>query len=666
VRKKMVKSWWISLLASPAVFGMTLVFSATAIAHNTGIGLVGATPIKRLGAVWTPAASSALVFSTAAATKFKPLRVANLNLSTLPLAVMPAIESNQPNLAKTDPVVAVTPKQQLVADQSAAPATSSLAQAPNIIDQVVRESKGDNDTQNDPMSQVTSVSQLRDVQPTDWAFQALQSLVERYGVIAGYPNGTFRGNRALTRYEFAAGLKAALDRVNELLASGSANLVRKEDIAILQRLQQEFSTELTALRGRVDNLEAQTAQLEANQFSTTTKLVGEAVFNVISNFGNYHNDNTVFEDRVRLDLQTSFFGKDTLHTRLVAGNAQRLNHQNQIAFGGPNGPFVTYEGEGSSTLLEEPNTFNGVGLDWLSYYYPILGNSSQIYVVASGGLTGDIVPPGNPYFNDGDGGTAALSLFAQENPIFRIGGGSGAGINVALGKAGTLLGATSISAVYLADNALNPSPKAGLFNGDFVAMGELNVNFNDRFGFAATYAHAYNTAGSGIFNNGGPGSLTSPFLGAVGTAQANDPSILLPGGQRSIITNSYGGEFTFRPSDKISLSGFIDETNARILGRGDGNIWTYALGLAFPDLGKQGNVLGLVAGVEPTLRGLRAVGVPRNFGRRDNAYHFEGFYKYQLTDYISITPGLIVLTAPGQNIRNNDVFIGTLRTTFTF
>lgn len=53
-------------------------------------------------------------------------------------------------------------------------------------------------------SQITSVSQLSDVQPSDWAFQALQSLVERYGCIAGYTNGTFKGNRALSRYEFAA------------------------------------------------------------------------------------------------------------------------------------------------------------------------------------------------------------------------------------------------------------------------------------------------------------------------------------------------------------------------------------------------------------------------------------------------------------------------------
>ena len=120
----------------------------------------------------------------------------------------------------------------------------------------------------DTMAQVTSVSQLSDVQPTDWAFQALQSLVERYGCIAGYPDGTYRGNRALTRYEFAAGLNACLDRVNELIATATSDLVSKEDLATLQRLQEEFATELASLRGRVDSLEVATAELEANQFST--------------------------------------------------------------------------------------------------------------------------------------------------------------------------------------------------------------------------------------------------------------------------------------------------------------------------------------------------------------------------------------------------------------
>ena len=59
--------------------------------------------------------------------------------------------------------------------------------------------------------QVTNVNQLRDVYPTDWAYEALRSLVDRYGCIVGYPNQTYRGNRALSRYEFAAGLNACLE-----------------------------------------------------------------------------------------------------------------------------------------------------------------------------------------------------------------------------------------------------------------------------------------------------------------------------------------------------------------------------------------------------------------------------------------------------------------------
>ncbi|MCX7595793.1 MAG: iron uptake porin, partial [Fischerella sp.] len=194
----------------------------------------------------------------------------------------------------------------------------------NVLEQVNRysnEGKAANNTQ----SQVTSVSQFSDVQPTDWAFQALQSLVERYGCIAGYPNGTYRGNRPMTRYEFAAGLNACLDRVNELIATATAELVTKEDLATLQRLQEEFSAELATLRGRVDTLEARTAELEANQFSTTTKLVGEAIFALTDSFGSDDDNNTVFQNRIRLDLQTSFTGKDVLHTRLATGNAQSLD-----------------------------------------------------------------------------------------------------------------------------------------------------------------------------------------------------------------------------------------------------------------------------------------------------------------------------------------------------
>ncbi len=167
---------------------------------------------------------------------------------------------------------------------------------------------------NQAMSQVTSVSQLSDVQPTDWAFQALQSLVERYGCIAGYPDRTYRGNRALTRYEFAAGMNACMDRVNELIAAATEDLATKEDLATLQRLQEEFAAELATVRGQVDALEVRTATLEAQQFSTTTKLKGEVLFGIQGLLGNNKADdsgepletNTTFGDRVRLDFDTSF------------------------------------------------------------------------------------------------------------------------------------------------------------------------------------------------------------------------------------------------------------------------------------------------------------------------------------------------------------------------
>merc|ERR1712100_719134 len=109
--------------------------------------------------------------------------------------------------------------------------------------------------------QVTSVTQFSDVYPTDWAYQALSNLVEQYGCVAGYPNGTFRGNRAMTRYEAAALLNACLDRITEITDE-------------LRRLIREFETELAMLRGRVDGLEARVGELEATQFSTVTKLKG--------------------------------------------------------------------------------------------------------------------------------------------------------------------------------------------------------------------------------------------------------------------------------------------------------------------------------------------------------------------------------------------------------
>ena len=177
---------------------------------------------------------------------------------------------------------------------------------------------------------VTSVSQLSDVRPTDWAFTALQSLVERYGCIAGYPDRIFRGNQATSRYEFAAGINACLDKINEIISAGLADKVGKEDLATLQKLQEEFAAELATLRGRVDALDAKTAKLEAQQFSTTTKLEGQAIAAVsvgtsgsdflLDSTGtpttNAGKVNTTVISRVRLNFKTSFTGEDLLLTRI--------------------------------------------------------------------------------------------------------------------------------------------------------------------------------------------------------------------------------------------------------------------------------------------------------------------------------------------------------------
>jgi Carbohydrate-selective porin, OprB family/S-layer homology domain len=185
------------------------------------------------------------------------------------------------------------------------------------------------------VAQVSSVSELTDVDPNSWAFQALKSLVERYGCIEGYPIKKYLGNRPLSRYEFAAGLNACLDKIGEQIAASTEPLVAKEDLVPLQRLQERFKEELSIMRGEVDGLEAKTKELEAKQFSTTTKLDGETLFAVAgaSAGGNVNTNNAVggpsiggssqnviFGGRTRLNLRAKNLGVegDELRIRLTA------------------------------------------------------------------------------------------------------------------------------------------------------------------------------------------------------------------------------------------------------------------------------------------------------------------------------------------------------------
>lgn len=102
------------------------------------------------------------------------------------------------------------------------------------------------------MAQVTSVGQLRDVQPTDWSYQAIKNLVEKYGVVAGFPDGTFRSSKPASRAELAALTSAALDQITRFYTEDDARLAAS--------LRQEFSREIARTNKRVTALEVAAAR----------------------------------------------------------------------------------------------------------------------------------------------------------------------------------------------------------------------------------------------------------------------------------------------------------------------------------------------------------------------------------------------------------------------
>lgn len=502
--------------------------------------------------------------------------------------------------------------------------------------------------EDDSMGQVTNVSQLRDVSPGDWAYEALRSLVERYGCIAGYPNATFRGNRALTRYEFAAGLNSCLNQIERLLGGVTEGFITREDLEGLQRLVQEFETELATLGARVDNLEGRVAFLEDHQFSTTTKLKGEVIFGLADAFGGGADDvQTVFNNRTRLNFLTSFTGKDTLQTRLQAGDTPPLFTGAGTELAGSQEGRFTYDGPSGNDVI----------IDILRYSFPI-GDKIKVQLLADRALHHYYADTVNPFFEGFAGGSNALTRFAERNPIYRI-GPFGAGAAVAIKP----IKDVRIDLGYISNTASNPEEGQGLFNGNFSAIAQLVYGSEFKVGF--TYIRAYENNSDG---------LPRLILGGTGTALANlNPAAL--GNATSldrvnfdtarVESNSFGVETSLRLTPNIVLNGWAGYTDAELIGLGDAEIWNFAAGIAFPDLGKKGNLAGIFGGAAPTLRGLDLDDANSDFDN-DFAYQLSAFYKYKVNNNISVTPGVIWLLNPNQSSDNDDVVIGTLRTTFTF
>lgn len=475
----------------------------------------------------------------------------------------------------------------------------------------------------DTIEQITSVSQLADVQPTDWAFQALHSLVERYGCIQGYSDQTYRGDRTITRYEFAAGLNACLEQINLFIQSRRGEVITQDDLATLQRLQTEFTAELANLPQQLDNVETSINQLERQRFSTTTVLNGEVLFAVSGVGGEDVNGddidtNIILSDRAELNLSTSFFGSDLLRARLAASNT-------------PN--FADVTGTNLSKLSFTGDNNNDIQLGALFYRFPV-GERAVVVVGTNGVGFGDFTPTLNPYINNSLLGN--VGNFSGESAIYALNGGSGIGLEYRFSRA------VRLSVGYLPSNSNNP--ESGLFSGAYGAIAQLTLLPTPNLSLGLTYVHSYNLIGTGK----GSRNAEDPFNGAATS------------------TNSYGLEASYQVSPNFNISGWLGLINAEAESNpnkgSDATIFTWAITFALPDLGKQGNLAGFAIGQPPKV-------IENDVNLRedpDTSLHLEAFYRYQITDNIAITPGFFLITNPEHNGDNDLIYVGTIRTSFVF
>ncbi|MEM9928032.1 MAG: iron uptake porin, partial [Cyanobacteria bacterium P01_D01_bin.50] len=479
------------------------------------------------------------------------------------------------------------------------------------------ERKQSNSLDENPMGQVNSVSQLRDVQPTDWAFQGLQSLVERYGCIAGYPNGTYRGNRALTRYEFAAGLNACLERVNELIATAATDIVNRQDLATLQRLQQEFGAELATLRGRVDALESRTADLETKQFSTTTKLSAIAIVGIQGRGEN------------RGDIAPRDGVKDTddpgTSTNVINLNQLYLTSQfsprsflvtGLIAADGSTNPKLTND----FILGYEAPPGNDWKLSDLRYHQLLTKNLAMM--VGTKGV--DMIRAFRGPNRAESAANGPLSWFAQRNPILNFDfENGGIAFDWQFAKR------ASFQAIYSAKDIANPGKRGGLFDGSTTAGAQLLLTPAKTLDVSLYYVNNYSTNG-----------FLSTFAGDNCLTALN----CFTGTSRPLQTNAVGATVNWDISRQITLGAWAGYTNSYIPGEsGDVETTNYMFYLNFPDLFGKGNLGGIYVGQPPKIVSsdlptgsnvpdLLDGGNGSDGGQPGTTTHIEAFYRWRLND----------------------------------
>ncbi|MFB2836305.1 iron uptake porin [Floridanema evergladense] len=524
------------------------------------------------------------------------------------------------------------------------------------------------------IDQVTSVSQLRDVQPTDWAFQALQSLVERYGCIEGYPDRTYRGNRAMTRYEFAAGLNSCLDRIQELIASLPQG-VSREDIDRLRKLQEEFAAELATLRGRVDALEARVSKVEAQQFSTTTKLRGFVAFNLstaaiagdevkVEGFSGppamamrdpvtnrpmvrrAGNPNTTLSGLAWLNFNTSFNGRDSLVTKLVTGNGN--SPVNQLLSAG------LFNTAGTPFFDQTAGVFaNQVVLGELFYSFPV-GDNLRLTVGPriNWFLHFDFNPFTLPF--------TGANTFNTINSSFATSTKRGAGAVVEW----TISKNFEFRTGYLVENiefipGVRPAadPNRGLFNGADTITAELTVKPAPTANIRFLYQRS---------------NLARNFLGQIAAQPILGVADDGFGGRvHDATADTFGVNFDWLITKSFAVFGryYYSSTNINPINPRlpDGNINAQNIqgGLAFPDLAKKG-ALGTLTFVIPfdVLQGRRFL--VAGGGNGGTQYEIGATYFFPISTNVAIMPSLYVIGNINNFDDNPTVFVGNLQTQFRF
>ncbi|MBD2069684.1 iron uptake porin [Leptolyngbya sp. FACHB-671] len=465
----------------------------------------------------------------------------------------------------------------------------------------------------------------------------------------------------------------------------------------------EFSAELATLRGRVDTLEARTAELEANQFSTTTRLNGEVVLSIAAAGGGYpggddsdatprilsntggaegNDAQIVFNNRVRLNLTTSFTGSDLLITGLQSynfgggfgnstGSIPGTLGLGDPIFGTASNLGLAYAPQFGTTNPQNLSNSgsNDIDLYKLLYIFPAFGDVT-LFVGTNAEVT-DAFPAIAPFASDSQG---ALSRFGGYNPAVRVSGGtSGTGLASAAGFIWDIADGIDLRGLYGSVNASLPNNQgltggtplgAGLFNGSYVLATQLTLTPSDTLNIGLNYANSYhqiNILGTGLSASDIGSVLFNPNVEQLAAVGGNE---VLAVANEGIRLNSIGAtvNWQFAPGVDLTLSGayiFADLVDVDA----STNFISWMAGLHFRDIFGEGNTAALLVG-QPLNRA--SVGGEAYNPENADPFHLEGFINFRLNDNISITPGVYVVFDPEGYSGNSTTAVGALRTTFTF